>query len=313
MPEALATSGRFESSLGVAMRRRIWAGLAVVAALGIGVAWYMLKPVSGPPRDLTLVGDASRGTYLLRVGGCVACHTDASSGGGMLSGGPGGPGLVSPFGTFHAPNITSHPEAGIGSWTLAQFSKAMSDGEGPQGHLYPAFPYENYTLMSDQEIADLYAALMAVPADATPSKPHEVSFPFNQRIALAGWKNLFFTPARYSADASQSEEWNRGRYLVLGPGHCVACHSPRNMLGAIEGGRELAGNPGGGVGGRAPSLLSADLAEEYDVETLTQTLADGFTPGFDVLGGAMGEVISDGTSQWTEADRRAAAVYLLAP
>lgn len=294
------------------MRRWVLAAAAVVLVLGAGLGWYMLKPVQGPPRDLTLVGDATRGAYLLRLGGCVACHTDTSSGGGMLSGGPGGPGLASPFGTFHAPNITSDPDAGIGRWTLAQFSSAMSDGEGPEGHLYPAFPYENYTLMSDQEIADLYAALMAVPADPTPSKPHEIAFPFNIRLALAGWKNLFFRPARYEADAGQSEEWNRGRYIVMGPAHCAACHSPRNLLGAIEAGKELSGNPGGGVGGRAPSLLTADLeAEGYDVDSLAQTLLDGFTPGFDSLGGAMGEVISEGSSQWTEADRRAVATYLM--
>ena len=294
------------------MRRWVW-GLGVLAIAGLGVAIYMLKPVTGPARDLTLVGDATRGAYLMRVGGCVACHTDSSSGAGLLAGGPGGPGLVSPFGTFHAPNITSHPEAGIGSWTLAQFSKAMSDGEGPQGHLYPAFPYENYTLMSDQEIADLYAALMAVPADPTPSKPHEVGFPFNIRPVLAGWKNLFFKPQRYVADATQSDEWNRGRYLALGPGHCVACHSPRNLLGGIEAGRELAGNPGGGVGGKAPSLLAADLsAAGYDASSLAQALSDGFTPDFDVLGGAMGEVISDGTSLWTDEDRAAVAQYLMA-
>ena len=294
------------------MRRWVW-GLGVLAIAGLGVAIYMLKPVTGPARDLTLVGDATRGAYLMRVGGCVACHSDSSSGAGLLAGGPGGPGLVSPFGTFHAPNITSHPEAGIGSWTLAQFSKAMSDGEGPQGHLYPAFPYENYTLMSDQEIADLYAALMAVPADPTPSKPHEVGFPFNIRPVLAGWKNLFFKPQRYVADATQSDEWNRGRYLALGPGHCVACHSPRNLLGGIEAGRELAGNPGGGVGGKAPSLLAADLsAAGYDASSLAQALSDGFTPDFDVLGGAMGEVISDGTSLWTTEDRAAVAAYLMA-
>lgn len=294
------------------MRRWVLAAAAVVVVLGAGLAWYMLKPVQGPARDLTLVGDATRGANLLRLGGCVACHTDSSSGGGMLSGGPGGPGLASPFGTFHAPNITPHPEAGIGNWTLAQFSSAMSDGEGPEGHLYPAFPYENYTLMSDQEIADLYAALMAVPADPTPSKAHEIGFPFNIRLALAGWKNLFFRPARYEADAGQSEEWNRGRYIVMGPAHCAACHSPRNLLGAIEAGKELSGNPGGGVGGRAPSLLTADLeAEGYDVDSLAQTLLDGFTPGFDSLGGAMGEVISEGSSQWTEADRRAVAIYLM--
>lgn len=295
------------------MRRWLLGIFVLIVVVGAGAAIYFLRPVTGPERDVTLVGDATRGAYLMRLSGCVACHTDGSSGAGILAGGPGGPGLVSPFGTFHAPNITPHPEAGIGNWTLAQFSKAMSDGEGPQGHLYPAFPYENYTLMSDQEIADLHAALMAVPADATPSKPHEIGFPFNIRLALAGWKNLFFQPQRYVADTSKSEQWNRGRYLVYGPGHCVMCHSPRNLLGAVEAGKELTGNAAGGTGGRAPSLLAADLAEDgYDAATLAQTLSDGFTPNFDVLGGAMGEFIKDGSSHWTPEDREAVAAYLTA-
>ncbi|MGV3491246.1 MAG: c-type cytochrome [Devosia sp.] len=284
-------------------------GLALVAVAGIGAAVYFLKPVAGPPRDLTLVGDATRGEYLIRLGDCLTCHTDAANGGIELAGGPG---LTTPFGTFYAPNITSDPDEGIGSWTLEMFSKAMSDGEGPQGHLYPVFPYENYTLMSDQEIADLFAALQATPPADTPSRPHDVGFPFNIRLALAGYKNLFFTPGRYVADASQSEQWNRGRYLVDGPGHCAMCHSPRNMLGAIEAGRELSGNPAGGTGGRAPSILGTDLIDEgYDTATLASALADGFTPGFNVLGGPMGEVIKDGTSHWTAEDREAVAAYLL--
>lgn len=291
------------------MRKWIWVALGVVALVGAGVAAYMLKPVTGPARDLTLTADASRGAYLIRLGGCVACHTDATNGVPELGGGPA---LVTQFGTFHAPNITSDPTAGIGSWTLVQFSKAMSDGEGPQGHLYPTFPYENYTLMSDQEIVDLFAALQATPPYATPAKPHEVGFPFNIRFILAGWKNLFFTPGRYVADAAQSDEWNRGRYIVEGPGHCVMCHSPRNLLGGLEAGQELTGNPAGGVGGRAPSLSVAALtAEGYDADTLASTLSDGFTPGFDVLGGAMGEFIADGSSQWTAEDRQAVATYLM--
>lgn len=291
------------------MRKWVWAALGVVALVGAGVAVYMLKPVTGPARDLTLTADATRGAYLIRLGGCIACHTDAANGVPELGGGPA---LATQFGTFHAPNITSDPTAGIGSWTLAQFSKAMSDGEGPQGHLYPTFPYENYTLMSDQEIVDLFAALQATEPYATPAKPHEVGFPFNVRLILAGWKNLFFSPSRYVADASQSDEWNRGRYIVEGPGHCVMCHSPRNLLGGLEAGQELTGNPAGGVGGRAPSLTVAALtAEGYDADTLASVLADGFTPGFDVLGGAMGEFITDGSSQWTDEDRKAVATYLM--
>jgi mono/diheme cytochrome c family protein len=289
---------------------RLWRWIVLIVVLvGGGIGIYMLTPVTGPGRDLTLVGDATRGAYLIRLGGCVTCHTDPKNKEAMLAGGLG---LPTPFGTFFPPNITSSKTNGIGNWTLAQFSKAMSDGEGPEGHLYPAFPYDSYTLMSDQEIADLYAALMSTPAIDTPSTPHAVGLPFNIRLAMAGWKHLFFHPQRFVADASKSEAWNRGKYIVFGPGHCVTCHSPRNILGGLEAGKELSGNLAGGPGGKAPSIRKADLEKhQYDLPALIQTLTDGFTPGFDTLGGAMEEVVADETSLWTDEDRAAVAEYLL--
>jgi mono/diheme cytochrome c family protein len=139
-----------------------------------------------------------------------------------------------------------------------------------------------------------------------------VGFPFNIRLAVAGWKNLFFTPKRYEPDPAHSERWNRGRYLAHGPGHCVMCHSPRNALGAIEAGKELTGNPAGGTGGKAPALTAERLTSRgYDIAAIASALSDGFTPDFNVLGSAMGEVIADGTSHWTDEDREAVASYLL--
>jgi len=284
-------------------------GVIVVIAIGVGI--YMLTPVRGPARDTTLAGDATRGAYLIRLGGCVTCHTDPKNKDALLAGSPNA-GLKTPFGTFYPPNITSSKSAGIGSWTEAQFAAALSDGEGPQGHLYPAFPYDAYTLMSDQEVADLYAALQATPPIDTPSMPHDVGFPFNQRFLMAGWKHLFFHPQRFAADAAHSDAWNRGKYIVFGPGHCVTCHSPRNPLGGIEAGKELSGNPGDGPGGKAPPLLASSLVKhEYDIPSLASVLSDGFTPAMDALGHAMGEVVDDETSQWTDEDRLAVATYLL--
>lgn len=289
--------------------RRWLVVLGVLAVVSIGAAVYFLRPVTGPARDLTLVGDVERGNYLIRLGGCIACHTDTASGRAFLAGGAG---LTTPFGTFVPPNITSDPTAGIGDWTLAQFADAMSNGMGPQGHLYPAFPYENYTRMSDQEIADLYAALLATEPVSEPAAASQVPFPFNIRLAMAGWKNLFFSPARFVPEEGRSEAYNRGKYLAYGPAHCVACHTPRNALGALDWGKALTGSPGG-TGGKAPAITRAALLDQgYDPDLLAQTLLDGFTPGFDVLGGPMGEVIADSTSQWTEADRAAIAEFLLA-
>ena len=289
--------------------RRWLVVLGVLAVVGLGAAIYLLRPVAGPARDLTLVGDVERGDYLIRLGGCVACHTDTANGRAFLSGGAG---LETPFGTFVPPNITSDPEVGIGRWTLAQFAEAMSNGMGPQGHLYPAFPYENYTLMSDQEIADLYAALMATEPVSEPASDSQVPFPFNIRLAMAGWQNLFFAPTRFVPEAGRSAAYNRGKYLAYGPAHCVSCHTPRNALGARDWSKAFTGSPGG-TGGRAPAITrDALFGDGYDEAILAQTLLDGFTPGFDVLGGPMGEVIADSTSQWTDADRAAIAEFLMA-
>lgn len=288
---------------------RLWQWVvAVVVLIGAGVALLMLRPVNGPERDLTLAADATRGAYLIRVGGCVSCHTDTANGGDLLAGGAA---LSTAFGTFHAPNITPDPEAGIGRWTLAEFSRAMSDGEGPAGHLYPVFPYDSYTLMTDQDVVDLYAALQEIPPSDNVAPGHQVMFPFNVRLALAGWKNLFFRPDRYEPDPARSEQWNRGRYLALGPAHCVACHSPRNLFGGLEAGKAFAGNAAGGPGGRTPAITAGALRTEgYDEALLVEALKTGFTPNFDVLGGAMGEVVRDSTSKWTDADLAAVAAYL---
>lgn len=284
--------------------------LATVAVVGLTAAVWLLRPIAGPARDLTLAADAGRGAYVMVVGGCLACHTDRKAGGAPYAGGPA---LKTAFGTFFAPNITPDPDRGIGGWTLAQFSDAIGNGVGPgwMNHLYPAFPYDDYTLMSDQDLVDVFAALRAVAPVATPSRPHEVGFPFNLRPILAGWKALFFHPRRFAPDPARTVAWNRGKYLVTGLAHCVACHTPRNALGGPDEARALAGSTGGPAG-NVPGITRAQLiAEGYDAAGLVDTLKTGFTPGFDVLGGAMGEVVENSTSKWTDADLQAVAEYLL--
>ncbi|WDR01241.1 cytochrome c [Devosia algicola] len=166
--------------------------------------------------------------------------------------------------------------------------------------------------MSDQQIADLYAALMASEPVPAPAAASEINFPFNIRLLMAGWQNMFFEPKRFEPDPERSDEYNRGKFLAFGPAHCVACHTPRNLLGALDWDKAFTGSPGG-TGGKAPALTRAALIEDgYDAATLVQTLKDGFTPGFDVLGGPMGEVIAEGTSKWRDEDLQAVANYLLA-
>ncbi len=290
--------------------RRLLILVVIIGVFGLGVAAYLLKPVQGPERDLTLTADAARGAYLIRLGGCVACHTDVKNKVPELAGGAA---LKTVFGDFIPPNITPDPDAGIGRWTLAEFSNAMSNGQGPGlfNHYYPAFPYDNYALLSDQDIVDLYAGLMAVTPVATPAPPHRVSFPFNIRLANLAWKNLFFKAERFVPDPQKSEKWNRGAYLANGPAHCSACHTPRNILGARDDSLALAGGSGT-PGGNVPAITKAALLEDgYDRATLIEALTTGFTPGFDILGGPMGEVIEESTAHWNDADLDALATYLL--
>jgi mono/diheme cytochrome c family protein len=284
------------------MARRIFIGLAVLAAVGVGVAAWMLSPQPGPVRDLSLTPDAERGEYLIRLGGCVACHTDTEKEGAYLAGGAP---LKSDFGTFVAPNITPHPQAGIGNWTLEDFSRAMSDGLGRDGeHLYPAFPYDSYTKLSDQDVVDLYAALMAVPESENDPGSHQLGLPFSIRAGVGAWKTLFFTPGPFVGNSTRSDLWNRGAYIVTGPAHCGACHTPRNALGAPD------GEPlSGGVGPEITAEALAGLG--YDRLWLEEVLLGGVTPEFDVPGREMAEVISEGTMHWTQEDITAVAAYLM--
>lgn len=290
------------------MRRPVWIGLVILVAIGAGAAIWLLRPVTGPSRDLTIAADATRGAYVLRVAGCIPCHTDTENDGAPLAGGAP---LQTLFGSFVPPNITSDRQAGIGSWTVAEFSAALSDGVGPRGHFYPAFPYDNYTLMSDRDVVDLYAAMMQTEPVAEPAPRHSILFPFSIRLANLAWKNLFFRPGRFAADPARSERWNRGAYLANGPAHCSACHTPRNLFGARDDTRAFAGSRGG-PGGNAPSITAAALERKgYDLAALVDTLETGFTPGFDILGAGMGEVIEQSTARWTAEDRAAIAAYLL--
>lgn len=293
-----------------APRYQIWWGAGVLLVIGIGLGAFLLKPVEGPPRNLALVGDVERGNYQILLSGCASCHTaHTSEPAGYLAGGDP---LDTPFGTFYPPNITPDKQTGIGDWTLAQFSDALSNGDSSHGNLYPVFPYNDLTLMGDQAVVDLYAAIMAAPPIAHRAPAHEVSFPFNIRLLVSAWKNLFFSPHRYADDPDHSPMWNRGAYLANGPAHCVACHSPINALGAVEHGRAFTGNPSGGTGGKAPPLTPLSLAQNgFDVDTLALTLKSGLTPNAGRVGKEMGQVIADETSRWTADDRRAIAAYLL--
>ncbi|WP_127143853.1 c-type cytochrome [Pelagibacterium montanilacus] len=285
------------------MRKLVIAGVSVLAIAIAGAGALVLLSPSAPERDLTLTADAGHGDYLIRLGGCVACHTDVARQGAYLAGGAP---IESPYGRFVAPNITSDPQYGIGDWTLAEFSRAMTRGERPEGgHYYPALPYEFYASLTDQDVVDLYAALTNVPPVAQASGENDLGFPFSMRFGLGAWKAAFFSPETFVADPGRSEAWNRGAYIVNGPAHCGACHSPRSVVGAVD----PSGPLSGGIG---PDITPQALAQMgYDREWMIEVLMGGVTPGFDVPGGDMALVISESTVHWTETDLDAVAAYLL--
>lgn len=279
-------------------------------ASGTAVLCLVLWPVGKEPAPIALPGDATRGAYLARASGCIACHTDIAGGGAPLAGGAP---LETPFGAFYPPNLTTDPAHGIGDWAIEDFAMAVRQGISPQGEPYfPTFTYPFYANFSDQEIADLWAAFQTVPAVPEPTPEHDAPFPVNQRWGLKLWRALFLSPPETDPVDGRSAAWNRGRELVRGATHCGACHMPRNLAGARTRGAAFAGNDDLPGGGNAPSLRPADLrAAGWTVTNLAFALRTGVMPDGDAFGGSMGEVVHGGTAFMSDADLTAIATYLL--
>ena len=176
------------------------------------------------------------------AGGCVACHTEDRKDAAIFAGGRA---LKTPFGTFYGPNLTPHPEAGIGRWTETDFVRAMRHGIRPDGaHYYPAFPYPSFTKIRDDDLADLWAYLRTLAPSARPNQAHDLRWPFRWRTLIAAWNWLFLTPGPMASDSRRPPAVDRGAYLVEALGHCGECHTPRNLLGAPKKDRALAGGKG---------------------------------------------------------------------
>jgi len=284
-------------------------GLLLTLLVLAGLAWLFI-PRHGKAPEIDGAGDLVRGEYVLAMGGCVACHTDEKNGGAVLAGGRA---LETPFGVFYSSNITPDPEAGIGGWTSGDFVRAMREGLSPDGrHYYPAFPYPSYTKMTEQDLVDLKAYLDTVEPVSAPVQAHDLGFPFSIRQTLAGWKLLFFDEGPFEVVPGRSESWNRGAYLVQGPGHCGECHTPRNLLGGPDASRYLSGNPVGAEGKATPNITPHDTGiSDWSANDIAFALESGLTPDYDSFGSGMGEVVEEGTGKLTKEDREAIAEFLL--
>ena len=250
-------------------------------------------------------GNAKNGLYIANAAGCIGCHTDNKPGAIPYSGGRA---LDTPYGTFYGPNITPHPEAGIGRWTEADLFKAVRLGERPDGaHYYPAFPYPSFAKMTDGDLRDLWAYLRSLPPDGRANKPHDLRFPFGWRFLMIAWKWLFFAPGPYLANQQATPAVNRGAYLVNVLGHCGECHTPRNFLGGTLKERLLAGAKM--VEGRSPNITPTRLKKWSDAD-LVKFLQTGITPDGDVAVDSMSEVVVNTTNKLTPEDLAAMIAYL---
>ena len=291
-------------------RRGVLATVAAVCTAVVGIAaavlpWRSMAPIAPPDPSVYSAATIARGQQLAALGDCAVCHTDPHS--GILN--AGGRALATPFGTIYSTNITPDPETGMGAWSYPAFERAMREGIHRDGrHLYPAFPYPHFARTTDADLQALYAYLMAQKPVRADNRHDRVAFPFNWRPLLAGWNALFHRAGPFEAHAAQSAAWNRGAYLVEGLGHCGACHSPRNALGAERAAAYLAG--GFAEGWEAPPLTSLSHAPiPWNEDELYAYLRSGESRFHGVAAGPMAPVVKE-LAALPDEDIRAMAVYL---
>ena len=291
--------------------RRVLITILVLIVVGVCAGLFITRPQRLAASELPAgyKPDVANGQLIFTAANCSACH--ATPGQGDRTQLAGGLKLKSPFGTFVTPNISPDPKFGIGGWTEAEFVDAMKRGTGRHGeHLYPAFPYASYSLLKTSDVRDLFAYMKTLPAVAKPTAPHELKFPFNVRLAVGGWKLLYFHPHEFAADPKKSAAWNRGLYLAEGPAHCAECHTPRNALGGLEAGKLYAGAPNLEAGGRFASNITPhkDGIGDWSEQDLADFLKSGTDKCFNEPDG-MKDVIKS-TSKLPDADNAAIAAYI---
>lgn len=285
--------------------------LAAGALLALAVLWHNWGDLLGAtPTARPPVADANtlqRGQYLVRAGNCIACHT--TRGGQPLAGGRA---IETPFGDVFSSNLTPDTETGLGHWSAQDFWHALHHGRSRGGRLLaPAFPYEHTSVITREDSDAMFAWLQAQPPVRQATPGHTLHWPLGTQPALAVWRTLFFAPQVFTPDPARSAEYNRGAYLVQGLGHCAACHSPRNALGASSGVADLSGSLMPVVNWYAPNLHS-DRETGLATASLTDTvrlLQTGQNAQAGVSG-PMAEVVQHSLQYLTTEDLQAMAMYL---
>lgn len=285
----------------------------IVLLLGAGAYFYLNRSDSADGTSPALAGARAsadvlaRGAYLAKAADCTACHTVPGSGQAFAGGVP----FRLPFGTIYSSNITADPTEGIGNWSDDEFVRAVRDGIGRHGeHLYPAFPYTSYTLLSRGDVLAIKAYLFSLPKVAQPNRPNGLSFPYNQRWTIGFWNAAFFKSQRFQPDAAQPPQWNSGKYLATALGHCDECHTPRNAAFAMQHDQELAGQEL--QGWRAYNITSDPnhgIGAWSDGE-LASYLSTGHADGRGSASGPMAEAVDNSLRYLQPADTSALIAYL---
>jgi mono/diheme cytochrome c family protein len=289
------------------LRKLILFGLIIVI---VGCAGFLVITMPQVVPETALgpyTPNLQNGRTMFVAGNCASCHATPDQEDMTRLGGGGA--MKTPFGTFNTSNISPDENDGIGAWSEAQFVTALVKGTSPdRAHYYPAFPYTSFQRMTFADIRDLFAYIKTLPKVTGKPPPHDLSFPFNLRIALGGWKFLFLDGKPFQPDPAQSAQWNRGAYLANGPAHCAECHSPRNVFGALIPSQRFAGGKDYEGEGFVPNITQKGLGDwsEKDIATM---LESGDLPDGDRIGGAMVKVVRN-TRQLSSEDRAAIATYI---
>ena len=278
--------------------------IAIVAAVCTACGSDPVAPSATPARASFDPALISNGAQLAAIGNCQSCHT--AEGGRSFAGGRA---IETPFGTFYGTNITPDPDTGIGRWSEEAFARALREGVDREGrHLYPAFPYEYYTRLTDEDIHALYAYIATREPVRAENRPHELRAPFNMRSLLGTWKALYFERGTFRPDPARDAQWNRGAYLVNGLGHCGACHTPRGALGAEKKDQPFSG--GLAEGWHGPALdASSPAPVPWTAEQLFKYLRTGLDDVHAIAAGPMDPVVRN-LARAPEEDVRAMAAYL---
>jgi mono/diheme cytochrome c family protein len=308
----------------ISIRQRIWLiGALAVLIVGAVGAWVMLPPralsfaggntvtlsayrnasPSGVPAELRSADLVTRGKYLSEAADCEVCHT--TEGGKPFAGGRAFP---TPFGVLYSPNITADRETGIGAWTDADFITAVHKGIAKDGQrLYPAFPYESYTLLADDDVRAIKAYLFSLPVERATAPPSNLKFPFNQRWLMGIWSAFYNPDQRFRPHEDRTAEWNRGAYLVEGLAHCGDCHTPRNLAQTLNNRRKFEGTVIGGWAAYNITLDPVSGVGEWSDAELIEYLHAGHAVARGTAGGPMAEVIDASLSKLAPTDMHAIA------